>query len=285
MGPGPDLGTTALAFEARGQTQFLPAPRTVSPWVSQTPWLEGAPGRADALHAEARPGCPNRWVVLRKANLSSPPSSRPAGVRGHQALCTALWGPGLLETGHFPLPRALAPLKGGKGLSTKSQMVTPSSQTDSHGPFRVLDCQRYCSGLCSHRWGAVNWGGGYHILSVPTQFTGEKWILETWPLRVLLASEICSSQHSILHNGPGRAEMLSPDPTWGENSLILQSSKCNWALDMQMLYVMVIWRKTGFRNVGVIYRLCKLVILGAVKQSCEEIGGFERKCGVKKKKE
>lgn len=37
-----------------------------------------------------------------------------------------------------------------------------------------------------------------------------------------------------------------------ENSLILQSSECNWALDMQILYVMLIWRKTQFRNMGVI---------------------------------
>lgn len=52
-----------------------------------------------------------------------------------------------------------------------------------------------------------------------------------------------------------RLTMLKCSPlglSWMENSPILQSSECNWVWDMQMLYVMVIWRKTQFRNMGVI---------------------------------
>lgn len=54
---------------------------------------------------------------------------------------------------------------------------------------------------------------------------------------------------------PSRLTTLECSPlglSWMENSLILQSSDCNWVLDMQVLYVMLIWRKTQFRNMGVI---------------------------------
>lgn len=76
-------------------------------------------------------------------------------------------------------------------------------------------------------------------------------------------------------------EMLSPRPIL-ENNLILQSSKCNWVLDMQMFYVMFIWRKIQLRNMGVIS--LSPMQAGDIG-GCEvvkKLGGFKRVWGQKK---
>ena len=67
-----------------------------------------------------------------------------------------------------------------------------------HGLLRVLDSKRYCKGIyCQQTGRSGELGRGYHILSVPTKFTGEKWTLETWDLGALLTSQTRSPQHNI----------------------------------------------------------------------------------------